>query len=191
MKRLNLLEKKFNSWTVLEEDIKISNKASRWICKCVCGKIKSVLGTNLINNLSKCCGCIGRKNLSLRLKGISPGWTKAKGESSFNIVFSDYKLHAKKLNLEFSILKEEFKNLTQQNCNYCGSIPNQKVNRKDMNGDFIYNGIDRIDSSIGYTIENCVPSCGFCNRAKHNKDILEFEKWLEKLYFFRKNKYET
>ena len=30
------------------------------------------------------------------------------------------------------------------------------------------NGIDRVDNNIGYTEENTVPCCEFCNRAKLN-----------------------
>ena len=35
-------------------------------------------------------------------------------------------------------------------------------------------GIDRIDSSIGYVVENCVPCCTLCNRMKSNLSGREF-----------------
>jgi 5-methylcytosine-specific restriction endonuclease McrA len=46
-------------------------------------------------------------------------------------------------------------------CHYCGN----KI---------IGVGLDRIDSSIGYTIENCVPCCKDCNIMKNAKGYDEF-----------------
>lgn len=49
------------------------------------------------------------------------------------------------------------------------------------------NGIDRVDSSIGYTIQNSVPCCKICNYAKHNLTLEEFTLWLDRLVEFRTN----
>ncbi len=29
-------------------------------------------------------------------------------------------------------------------------------------------GIDRVDNSVGYEVDNCVPCCGVCNRMKRD-----------------------
>jgi len=50
-----------------------------------------------------------------------------------------------------------------QPCHYCGDMPNGKLN-----------GIDRQDSSVGYTIENIVPCCPTCNYAKLEMSPEEF-----------------
>lgn len=50
-----------------------------------------------------------------------------------------------------------------------------------------YNGIDRIDDSIGYTIDNCVTCCRTCNWAKGNKDYSEFLFYIDRLIKNRKN----
>ena len=63
-------------------------------------------------------------------------------ENRYNI----YKKNAKKRNLAFNITKEEFYALTKQPCKYCGDLQD-------------YNGIDRVDSTLGYYIDNCVPCC--------------------------------
>jgi hypothetical protein len=39
---------------------------------------------------------------------------------------------------------------------------------------YIYNGIDRVDSNIGYTLENCVPCCEAVNRMKMDLSKEEF-----------------
>ena len=44
------------------------------------------------------------------------------------------------------------------------------------------NGIDRIDSNIGYTKENSVSCCKFCNTAKSTMSRDEFLKWIKKVY---------
>jgi hypothetical protein len=59
-------------------------------------------------------------------------------------------------NIEITITKETFLELIQKACFYC----------KYHNEDEI-NGIDRIDNFKGYTPENCIPACKFCNRMKH------------------------
>jgi hypothetical protein len=37
---------------------------------------------------------------------------------------------------------------------------------------YVYNGIDRLDSSKGYVLENCVPCCSEINWAKR---VMSFE----------------
>jgi len=31
---------------------------------------------------------------------------------------------------------------------------------------YVWNGVDRVDNNIGYTLENCVPCNGVVNKAK-------------------------
>ena len=45
-----------------------------------------------------------------------------------------------------------------------------------------HNGIDRVDPSKGYTIDNCVSCCSKCNYAKHDMTISEYNEWLTKAY---------
>ena len=46
------------------------------------------------------------------------------------------------------------------------------------------NGIDRVDSSKGYTLENSVPCCKYCNIAKHTMTSTEFYAWVRRVYEF-------
>lgn len=68
--------------------------------------------------------------------------------------FRDYKMRAKKRNLDFTLSTEMFKDLTKQSCYLCG-----ENNLKGI-------GIDRLDNNIGYIIENCKPCCSYCNYMK-------------------------
>ncbi len=47
---------------------------------------------------------------------------------------------------------------------------------------FIYNGIDRIDSSKGYIQGNVVTCCRTCNVAKMDMDYKEFINHITKIY---------
>jgi hypothetical protein len=45
-----------------------------------------------------------------------------------------------------------------------------------------YNGIDRIDSNLGYEINNCIPCCGTCNYMKNTMTPKDFLKKIEIIY---------
>lgn len=64
-----------------------------------------------------------------------------------------YKSGAKKRGFDFELSKEEFLQFWQEPCFYCGSGIETI-------------GIDRIDSSKGYFMDNIVPCCSICNTMK-------------------------
>lgn len=74
------------------------------------------------------------------------------------------------------------------NCDYCGADPNNVANaaisdKKSSqyarkNGNFKYNGLDRVDSMKPHTLENVVPCCFPCNIAKHDMTFDEFRGWI-------------
>jgi len=44
------------------------------------------------------------------------------------------------------------------------------------------NGIDRVDSSIGYEMKNCVTACADCNKLKSNRPLGEFLELVRRIY---------
>lgn len=56
----NIAGQKFGKLTVLEIDEQTSAEKGRvfWKCQCDCGKITSIYSSNLINGITKSCGCI-------------------------------------------------------------------------------------------------------------------------------------
>lgn len=109
---------------------------------------------------------------------------KPAGESSFARLVRQYKANATRRNIEFLLTEPELRSLTSSVCNYCGVKPEQKMQSKDAHGAYFYNGIDRIDSTIGYHIANCVPCCSVCNRAKSNMHSNRWEAWLKRIVCF-------
>jgi hypothetical protein len=60
--------------------------------------------------------------------------------------------------------------------------PKDVCTSKVSNGAFVYSGIDRIDSSAGYSNENVAPCCKDCNQAKWTKNLGEYKSWLVRAY---------
>ena len=57
-KLIDLTGQKFGRLTVIKKDSKITNSGSYWICKCECGKIKSVKSSALRRGEIQSCGCL-------------------------------------------------------------------------------------------------------------------------------------
>ena len=53
---------------------------------------------------------------------------------------------------------------------------------KALNGPYVYNGVDRVDNERGYSLENCVPCCKFCNRMKRDLGKKEFLEHIKNIY---------
>ena len=51
----------------------------------------------------------------------------------------------------------------------------------------MYNGIDRKNSNLGYSLENIVPCCFICNRGKSNMNYEDWKNYLIKLSKFNNN----
>ena len=92
------------------------------------------------------------------------------------------KLCAKRRKLKFDIGFDPFIKLLQRDCCYCGSPPSTIQKNPRGNGDFVYNGLDRVNNDLGYTVDNVVPCCNVCNRAKGAMGIGEFSSWVEQAY---------
>lgn len=65
--------------------------------------------------------------------------------------------------------------LIQKNCAYCNAEPNP------------LNGIDRIDSNIGYEIDNCVPACAQCNYMKNDLTLTDFNEHLRQILKYQED----
>lgn len=103
------------------------------------------------------------------------------GLSAKRDVYRNYRQHAKRKGIAFEISFEDFLKVTQKNCFYCGSAPQNRQRPKGKNGDYVYQGIDRKNNSKGYTMDNVLPCCEMCNKAKRDKDYTEFLEWIGRI----------
>jgi hypothetical protein len=136
-------------------------------CTCDCGKQVLVLKSK-INRGTKSCGCLKTRIWRQRLDKIKHRYGRG-----FSSLFSSYKYSAKIKKIDFSLSDDDLYRLSQEKCSYCGSSPFSVSNRLGMK--FVYNGIDRVDSNKGYTLENCVACCKACNYAKRTLSVNEFK----------------
>lgn len=83
--------------------------------------------------------------------------------------YNAYLRRAQKKGFEFSLTREDFNRIKRDVCYLCGT-KNTRTHQ---------NGIDRVDSNKGYTLENCKSCCGFCN---YLKGILGLEEFLEHIF---------
>jgi hypothetical protein len=94
--------------------------------------------------------------------------------------FDEYRRNSAMKKHDFYIDFEYFNKLISSNCHYCGKEPVErdrwKQNEHKGQQRLKCNGIDRIDSKVGYTTSNTVACCSMCNIMKNvysQKDFLE------------------
>lgn len=102
-------------------------------------------------------------------------------ESLYWELWRGTKSSAKSRNLKFELNKEQHKQIILQNCYYCGDEPKIRNRKKFIENELRANGVDRIDSSIGYILENCVPCCFTCNEMKWHHNVGDFLSHIEKI----------
>lgn len=154
----------------------VSKSPTRWECRCDCGTIKPVLYGNLVKGTAKSCGCLRKELMSKRRK-------LPDGIAARNGLFAKYRQRSKSNNMNFDLTLDDFCKITKQNCYYCGIQPLQILKEKRFtHGPCVYNGIDRVDNNKGYILENCVPCCETCNRAKRIMTQEEFYSWIDRVH---------
>lgn len=170
----NLIGKKFDRLLVVSlVNIDLSNKRNHeWETICDCGNIKVTNSYCLKYKKTKSCGCY-QKEMFLKSS------VKYTSDIALNGLVYEYKIGAKKRNLIFELSHNEVKSLSSSDCYYCGTAPFcvKNVNKHSIT----YNGIDRVDNSKGYTIDNVVTCCKICNVAEHDLSYIDFINWVKKL----------
>lgn len=91
---------------------------------------------------------------------------KHPSDSSFEQLFRNYQRRATEAGRKFALTRNQFRLLTRMPCHYCGAPPTQRYRRTGGLAPYIYNGLDRIDNTRGYTGPNTVACCGRCNEWK-------------------------
>lgn len=160
----------------------------RYEVLCDCGRTKNIkLGTlfyrfyrdgtpkNTVRNRTGCQDC---ENMSPEKRIISD-------------INKNYKYGARRRKISFLISEKDFIKLIQSPCFYCGDInSNEWTTERKKEGklySYKYNGIDRLDSSVGYEISNCVTCCKTCNIMKNKFSFEDFIQRVEKIYKNIKN----
>ena len=164
---------KFNRLTAIRLDHIGEHNRSYFLFKCDCGTEKVILGSQVKPGNTKSCGCLSKEIKKAKLLPQNKG--------VINQIILGYKRHAKRRGFAWSLTFDEVSNIINKPCYYCGAVNSNKKITKNCQG-FSYNGIDRVNSLKDYTIDNVVPCCDFCNKAKGNKTKDEFLSWVKRIY---------
>lgn len=171
---------KFSQLTVQNYDF----SKQMYRCLCDCGQETFQSSSRLKRGLATTCGC-GKGAL------VSKFHLKPNYEGILNGLYGNYRRSAKTRGIPFNISREEFRPLLLGNCHYCGAPPSLGAPRAKRYkvadvSQFRYNGVDRVDNSLGYTIGNCVSCCVICNKSKLDLSLDEWFAWLDRLINFQK-----
>lgn len=154
--------------------IKYLGKNSKYLALCSCGA-ETVIIPKRIHERIGCRNCA---------KGRSkPHKQLPNNEALFNIVVTQYKRSAKKRKIAYQLTDKQVIDLVIQDCHWCGNPPSRKTYLPKYPNRFILtNGIDRVNNTLGYTINNCVPCCKQCNIAKRTLTREEFLSWINRVH---------
>lgn len=83
--------------------------------------------------------------------------------NSVELQYGVYSRSARDKNLDFKLSLTDFTILSEQSCYYCGIVQERG-----------FNGIDRMNSVIGYLADNCVSCCQMCNYMKASLSVDAF-----------------
>lgn len=93
-------------------------------------------------------------------KAVKNEWVKANPEK---VAFKNLNCRNRDYPGSIDLTKEQFETIIKQPCYYCGIMQEKG-----------FNGIDRMDSTKGYEIDNCVSCCTDCNMMKGAVDNITF-----------------
>lgn len=143
-----------------------------WICRCDCGKTKSIRGESLRSGKTTSCGCLQLESNKRR--------TMPNLEGARRRAIRFLKGNAKPRFLEWDLSDDEAISLMGKDCYYCGCHPSN-ISRSSS-GNYFYSGIDRVDNTKGYVTGNVVPCCGQCNYSKSDLSVGDFLNWIKMVY---------
>lgn len=185
---------KYGKYTAIENVIHTTStgiKVWKWMCKNELGEIVYKKKGDLLDFLSS-------KELETKhitdLENMIRNNTYQMGIR--NRYFDEYSRNTRLKKHGFHLSFDQFNKLISSDCFYCGQAPQESKSSRWRRSEhkkqpsLKYNGIDRVDSSIGYTIENTVPACSMCNIMKNIYSQEDFLNHISKIYLFN-NKTST
>jgi hypothetical protein len=162
--RVDLTGETFERLTVLGRSTQNRwvGKATRWECRCICGGACASTTWNLTRGKTQSCGCLRKDNNGghpLRLYESLYNTIASKSKWPVNLTYEDF--------VEFTKISK---------CHYCLASINW--------GPKLGYHLDRMDSSAGYSKENCVVCCPRCNWGKRN--AFSYEEWYGMTEYLRR-----
>jgi len=173
-----ILGLRFGRLTVEKEVGRNGRRSIVYECACDCGNHVVRVGSTLLCGKSRSCGCTkySAEAIAKRCRALKPGCPERRA-------YYACRHSAQVRHLEFLLTLQNFLEMASADCAYCGSSPSQV--KKTRYETFAANGIDRVDNSTGYTVENCVPCCRVCNFMKRDMSAGDFLTHVQRILSFR------
>lgn len=195
--RKDISNQTINQWKILSHS-HTKGKIAYYNCICLgCNKELIVDGRNIRSGRSKSCHQCSTDRSRLHSMGIRTPETDVRikhtnENAKYAYLKRQLKASGRRRGYSFNLTINQIKELVTKKCHYCNSDPHQTVNilknhalsqeKVEKYGEITYNGIDRIDSSKGYELDNVVTCCKKCNIAKHVQSTEEFKEHIRQLY---------
>ena len=165
--------KLYNDRKKLTKTLQTMSHTTKRVCT-QCGKDFEAFKTRYGKESVKCSTCnTSQAKQDAKRKDRVRNYKEEKGRN-IEQYYKDYIKGSAKRGYEFNLDFNTFSQLVLAECQYCGHKTEGEIN-----------GIDRVDNSIGYSMDNCVTACWKCNKIKHvyHKDF-----FLEKCSLISKRK---
>lgn len=147
--------------------------------RCVCGQEMWKYVVYLKSGDVTSCGCRKGPKQTERAERLRKNATRQEEVPSW---LSIYRRNAEKRGYQFDLAISDMITLTAGDCWYCGAEPSRPAPNRRQDSGLRYNGIDRVDNSLGYTVDNCVPCCSECNVSKNTSSVESFTEWVKRAY---------
>ena len=108
-----------------------------------------------------------------RNKRSDKGKERNKYDSTLPQKYKLYLMRANKKQLSFELTIKQFNEIVSKPCTYCGNSSN---------------GVDRLDSLKGYSLDNSQPCCSMCNMMKYIHSQEVFLSHVAKIYEHNQHK---
>jgi hypothetical protein len=137
-----------------------------WLCKCDCGNEKIVTGECLLKDrthgCTRSCGCMGAETQKRK------SYAYRQNQPPYMALYKKLMSRCKNRKIPLDLTYDQYLEFTKINeCHYCGGdilwVPHHttKANSSAVN-------LDRIDSTRGYSLDNCDVCCYTCNVMKNS-----------------------
>lgn len=149
---------RFGSLTIVELRRGAKSVHPLAVCVCDCGQTRTPRQSALRRGLAMQCGSCSHKTAWVERERM------AADERHLRSKEGEYRGNARSRNIPWNLDRQSFRRLVQEACRYCGCQP--------------AGGIDRLENSVGYTVENSVPCCAQCNYGKRDLTEADFLAWI-------------
>lgn len=145
------------------------NGSVYWECLCDCGNTKKLTSKVLTTGKASSCGCLQTININFSYE---------------KEIIRRYRYGAINKGHSWNLTDEMALSLIRSPCYYCGEVGMRarRNKRNPSNTALNINGIDRMNSDLGYEVDNVVPCCSRCNFRKREIPYDEFLEWIKIVY---------